>query len=73
MQINMAQQDVFCSAKVKQCKHIAPECERKQEKGFSRASISDQCVNLSPSLVHYSWCKDAKLITQMFQNRLILH
>lgn len=51
MQIDMAQRDVSCSAKVKQCKHKAPECQRKQEKGFSRALISDQCVNLNPSLI----------------------
>lgn len=36
MQIDMAQQDVSCSAKVKQCKHKAPVCEGRQKKKVCR-------------------------------------
>lgn len=73
MQIDMAEQDVSCSAKVKRRKHKAPECERKQEESFSRALMSDQCVSVNPSLIPRCRCKDAKLITRLFRNRLILH
>ena len=51
MQIDVAQQDVSASNKVKQCKHKAPECERKWEKGLSRPLISIQCVCLNPALI----------------------
>lgn len=52
MQMDMAQQDVSCSTLVKGCKHKAPVCKRRQEKGLSGVLISDQFVCLSPALIH---------------------
>lgn len=53
MQIDMAQQDVSCSAKVKQCKHKAPVCEGRQKKGLlPKELILDQFVLHSPALIH---------------------
>lgn len=64
MQIDVAQWDVSCSPKGRSCKHNGPECEGKQEERFSTSLIYDQCVNPSPSLIHYCRCKDPKLIIQ---------